>query len=118
MSQVAAVVTAIPFIDSYRASSEKRMFGLQTSTPAGFEWIKRISYATYGYSALVKNEFQGLTLQEEGGYYTSDATELIPSNVQTELSLGANVAILFGILVALRIIHYIQMRISIATKSL
>ena len=36
---------------------------VQTSTPPCFEWIKRISYATYGYSALVKNEFQGLGLQ-------------------------------------------------------
>ena len=81
-------------------------------------WLKRISYATYGYSALVKNEFTGLTLQEEEGYYTSDASELIPTNIQTDLSLGSNAAILISILVGLRIIQYIQMRIIIANKFL
>ena len=91
---------------------------MQTTTPACFEWIKRISYATYGYSALVKNEFSGLTLQEEGGFYTSDASELIPTNIQTSLSLGANAGILISILVGLRIIQYIQMRLIIASKFL
>ena len=91
---------------------------VQTTTPPCFVWIKKISYATYGYSALVKNEFTGLTLQEEGGFNTSDASELIPTNIQTDLSLGANAAILISILVGLRIIQYIQMRIIIAAKFL
>ncbi|CAL5229378.1 g12692 [Coccomyxa viridis] len=90
----------------------------QTTTPPCFEWLKRISYATYGYSALVKNEFSGLTLQEEGGFYTTDASELIPTNIQTGFSLGANAAILISILVGLRIVQYIQMRIIIAAKFL
>ena len=91
---------------------------VQTSTPACFVWIKRISYATYGYSALVKNEFRGLSLTEEEGFVVADASELIPINIQTSLSEGANVGILVGILLGLRIIHYVQMRISIAKKML
>ena len=94
------------------------MVALQTTTPACFEWIKRISYATYGYSALVKNEFRGLSLLEAEGFVVPDASELIPTNIQTSLSEGANVGILVGILLGLRIIQYIQMRISIAKKML
>lgn len=80
--------------------------------------MKRISYASYGYSALVKNEFRSLSLQEEEGFVISDASSLIPTNVQTELSLGSNVAILIGILVGLRVIAYVQMRFTIAAKCL
>jgi len=33
---------------------------LQTHTPVYLAWIKKISYVAYGYSGLVKNEFEGL----------------------------------------------------------
>lgn len=66
----------------------------------------------------MKNEFTGLSLQEEEGFSTSDASELIPTNIQTDLSLGSNAAILVSILVGLRIVQYIQMRIIIASKNL
>ena len=92
---------------------------VQTSTPPCFEWIKRISYATYGYSALVKNEFQGLGLQPgDDGFDVPDAETLIPANIQTTLSLAANAGVLIAILIGLRTILYIQMRLTIATKAL
>ena len=92
---------------------------VQTSTPPCFEWIKRISYATYGYSALVKNEFQGLGLQPaDNGFDIPDAETLIPANIQTTLSLADNAGVLIAILIGLRTILYIQMRLTIATKSL
>ena len=92
---------------------------VQTSTPPCFEWIKRISYATYGYSALVKNEFHGLELQSaDDGYDIPNAESLIPANIQTTLSLADNAGVLIAILIGLRTILYIQMRLTIAWKAL
>ena len=92
---------------------------VQTSTPPCFEWIKRISYATYGYSALVKNEFQGLGLQPgDDGFDVPDAETLIPANIQTSLTLGENAGVLITILIGLRTILYVQMRLTIAMKAL
>jgi hypothetical protein len=34
----------------------------QTHTPVYLSWIKKISYVAYGYSGLVKNEFEGLQI--------------------------------------------------------
>ena len=35
---------------------------VQTHTPVYLAWIKKISYVAYGYSGLVKNEFEGLRI--------------------------------------------------------
>ena len=34
----------------------------QTHTPVYLAWIKKISYVAYGYSGLVKNEFENLSI--------------------------------------------------------
>ena len=35
---------------------------VQTHTPVYLAWIKKISYVAYGYSGLVKNEFEDLRI--------------------------------------------------------
>ena len=35
---------------------------MQTHTPVYLAWIKKISYVAYGYSGLVKNEFEDLRI--------------------------------------------------------
>lgn len=39
-----------------------RVNAAQTHTPVYLAWIKKISYVAYGYSGLVKNEFEDLRI--------------------------------------------------------
>lgn len=89
---------------------------LQTHTPVYLEWIKELSFATYGYSALVKNEFQGLQLGIGGTVEIADAETAIPSNIESELSIASNLGVLLCILVGLRCVVYAQMCTSIKLK--
>ena len=90
---------------------------MQTHTPACFAWIKALSFATYAYSALVKNEFSGLKLTSDDGVLViPDAVSIIPPNIESALGIGADLGILLGVLVGIRLIVYAQLRISIALK--
>ena len=44
---------------------------VQTHTPVYLAWIKKISYVAYGYSGLVKNEFEGLHIHTTQVHITS-----------------------------------------------
>ncbi len=88
----------------------------QTNTPAYLEWVKELSFASYGYRALVKNEFEGLKLDSGGIVVISDAISAIPSNVESEHGMVVNIGVLLCILVGLRVVVYIQMAISIRLK--
>ncbi|CAL8465028.1 g4563 [Coccomyxa elongata] len=90
----------------------------QTKTPVYLEWVKELSFASYGYSALVKNEFEGLKFHSGGVVVISDAISAIPSNVESEHGVGVNIGVLLCILVGLRVVVYIQMCISIRLKLL
>ncbi|BDA50622.1 Broad substrate specificity ATP-binding cassette transporter [Coccomyxa sp. Obi] len=90
----------------------------QTHTPVYLEWVKELSFASYGYSALVKNEFEGLELSSGGVVVISDAVSAIPSNIESEHGMGVNIGVLLCILVGLRVVVYIQMCISIKLKFL
>lgn len=91
---------------------------LQTHTPVYLEWLKELSFASYGYSALVKNEFEGLQLRSEGVVVITDAVTAIPSNIESELTTGDSIGVLVCILVGLRVVVYVQMCISIRLKLL
>ncbi|KAK9917341.1 hypothetical protein WJX75_003369 [Coccomyxa subellipsoidea] len=90
----------------------------QTHTPVYLEWLKELSFASYGYSALVKNEFEGLQLRSGGVVVITDAVTAIPSNIQSELTTGDSIGVLVCILVGLRVVVYVQMCISIRLKLL
>lgn len=91
---------------------------LQTHTPVYLEWVKDLSFASYGYSALVKNEFEGCQLRSGGFVVISNAVSAIPSNVESEHGVGVNIGVLLCILVGLRIVVYLQMCLSIKLKLL
>ncbi len=91
---------------------------LQTHTPAYLEWLRELSFASYGYSALVKNEFMGLQLRSGGAVVVTNAETSIPSNIDSEHSIASSIGVLLCILVGLRIVVYVQMCISIRRKYL
>lgn len=92
------------------------LLSLQTHTPDYLEWVKELSFASYGYSALVKNEFEGLELRSGEVMVVSDAMSAIPSNVESERRVGFNIGVLLCILAGLRFVGYIQMYFSIKLK--
>lgn len=85
----------------------------QTHTPVYLSWIKKLSYVAYGYSGLVKNEFQGLQIATAQGMHVPDATGLIPPNIENGLSIGTDALIMLGILVGMRFVAYLQMTLAI-----
>lgn len=86
---------------------------VQTHTPVYLAWIKKLSYVAYGYSGLVKNEFEGLSIRTAQGMTVPDATGLIPANIENGLSIGTDALIMLGILIGMRFIAYLHMTISI-----
>ncbi|EIE20498.1 hypothetical protein COCSUDRAFT_57645 [Coccomyxa subellipsoidea C-169] len=90
----------------------------QTHTPAYLEWLRELSFASYGYSALVKNEFMGLQLRSGDAVVVTNAETSIPSNIESEHSIASSIGVLLCILVGLRIVVYVQMCISIRRKFL
>ncbi|BDA50620.1 ABC transporter G family member 19 [Coccomyxa sp. Obi] len=86
---------------------------IQTHTPVYLAWIKKLSYVAYGYSGLVKNEFEGLSIRTAQGMSVPDATGLIPANIENGLSIGTDALIMLGILIGMRFIAYLHMTISI-----
>lgn len=85
----------------------------QTKTPAYLAWIKKLSYVAYGYSGLVKNEFEGLSIHTAQGMAVPDASGLIPANIENGLSIGTDALIMLGILIGMRFVAYIQMTLAI-----
>ncbi|KAK9917054.1 hypothetical protein WJX75_000354 [Coccomyxa subellipsoidea] len=86
---------------------------IQTHTPVYLAWIKKLSYVAYGYSGLVKNEFEGLSISTAQGMHVPDATALIAPNIENGLSIGTDALIMLGILVGMRFVAYIQMTLAI-----
>jgi hypothetical protein len=76
-------------------------------------WIKKLSYVAYGYSGLVKNEFQGLQIATAQGMHVPDAIGLIPPNIENGLSIGTDALIMLGILIGMRFVAYLQMTLAI-----
>ncbi len=86
---------------------------MQTHTPVYLAWIKKISYVAYGYSGLVKNEFEGLHIHTTQGMEIPDPTGLIPANIENGLSVGTDALVMLGILVGMRVVAYVQMTLAI-----
>lgn len=60
---------------------------------------------THGYSALVHNEFQGLTLHSQG-LPDTDGLAAVPANIENGLSFAKDFAILLGILIGARMLTF------------
>lgn len=87
-----------------------RALGLeQTRTPVYMLWIKKASYVAFGYAALVKNEFDGLRLNEVNDGPV-DGVNFIPKNINSSLSISMDIAILFCILIGIRVFAYLLIR--------
>lgn len=73
-------------------------------------WVKKASYVAFGYAALVKNEFEGLQLNEGNEMGLVDGMKFIPKNINSSLTIGMDIAILFGILIGIRVLAYLLIR--------
>lgn len=90
---------------------------IQTKTPPYFVWLKKSSYVAFAYSAVVRNEFTGLTLAPPAGAPHGtppvDGMAAVPANVNNGLTIGQDVMWLGLICVAIRMVTYAWMRIAI-----
>jgi hypothetical protein len=90
---------------------------IQTKTPAYFVWLKKSSYVAFAYSAVVRNEFTGLTLapptSAPHGAPPVDGMAAVPANVNNGLSIAADFGWLVGIMVAVRVFTYVWINTAI-----
>ena len=84
----------------------------------GFMWFEKINFFVFATTALQRNEFDGLVLNNCRTNSTIGLSqELIKEGrIRNDYSRGANIAILTGILVFLRIAAYILTRMIMVTK--
>lgn len=73
-------------------------------TPVYFRWISRVSFLKYGNAALLQNEMQGLVLQHKGSEVPGERV-LEHSETDNGLDMWANVGILFGIMMGLKVLN-------------
>ncbi|KAK9797098.1 hypothetical protein WJX73_010023 [Symbiochloris irregularis] len=73
-----------------------------------FDWLKKASFVTHGYAAVVTCEFNGLQFTGPDGVPVAGAT-VIPANIDNGLSYGTDIVILLGVLVATRIANFIEL---------
>lgn len=68
------------------------------------EWFSHINFFTFAFTALVQNEFTGLTLIDEQTGQPTDAMQFLKdtNRVPNDLSMWENIAALAGYLVVLR----------------
>lgn len=83
---------------------------LVSETKPWTEWFSHINFFTYGFTALVRNEFDGLTLVDETGE-SVDALEFIKATgrLPNDLSVWANVAVLFAFTIFFRLLAFFFM---------
>lgn len=81
-------------------------------------WLKKLSFAAYAYAALVKNEFGDLKLPPVRGAPPAPADRMIPRNIDNGLSIVADVGILLGFLVTLRVIGFCLFAHAVRTRRL
>ena len=63
---------------------------------------------THAYNALVQNEFSGLTLYQPNSLAVP-ATSLLPSNLDSSLSLGQDFAVVCCVLLGLRVLVFFEL---------
>ncbi|MEW5313182.1 MAG: hypothetical protein WDW38_004769 [Sanguina aurantia] len=69
---------------------------LISKTPIYFQWVQRVSYLTYAYSALLRNELTGLVLINADGSSVAGETQM-PTQIDTGLSVWGNIGVLAGL---------------------
>lgn len=96
--------------------------------PVYFEWISKISYLSIATSTLLKNEFKGLEIDHPNGVDKIEGEDLLSDeglddplveqerrvldNLKNSLSIGENIAALFGILIGVRLMVLGLLKIS------
>jgi ABC-type multidrug transport system permease subunit len=83
------------------------------SLPVYFSWIKWVSPMKYAYSALMKNEYQGLVFSKCDPRHEACNGELVLEQMSMNggLSIGENIGTLFAIYVILMIIGFLALAI-------
>ena len=85
--------------------------------PVYFRWITTFSYFSYASDILATNEFEGLQFAVAGtpgypaGVVSVDAMGFIPQAMHTGLSLRANMGVLLGITVGMRLLAWLLLEI-------
>lgn len=79
---------------------------LVSNIPVYFSWLGKVSYFSYAYAALVRNELDGLTFKSTNGTLIA-GSHLIPNSLQNNLSVQGNVLVLLGFTVVTRVLAYV-----------
>lgn len=88
---------------------------LVSDIPVYFRWISKINYLTYAISAVTKSQFNATTFYDGQGQPVS-GSQLIPSSLDNGLSVGENTWVLFGLMVATRLLAWLAIELGAITK--